>query len=1027
MKRILLLFALCLTLSPNLYAQSIIRGNVRDDKESLIGVAVIISGTSIGTTTDFNGDFEISAKSGDTLNISYIGYTAQDIVVSDSASNYNIVLTAEASELDEIVVIGYSAIKKSDLTGAVTSVKADQLTKTPASGVDQALQGVAAGVTVNANSGQPGAAAEVRIRGIGTINDSSPLYVVDGVMVGEISFLSPSDIQSMEILKDASATAIYGSRGANGVILITTKKGTKGRNDISFNASIGIQNRWKKLDLMGRDELASTIIKMNGVKSEMDFYNNNGFGKWLSAYRLGSSPYYPTNYDYATTQTDWQDEVFKENAIIQRYDVSFSGATDKSNYAISSSYFNQDGTIIGSNYERITVRVNTSFKVKDWLKIGENLSYVSSNGRNAMNNSDSPGASILSAALAMAPWDPTHYSAGTTNAAGDDLSGMIAASSNFKNVINPYTMVDEWFPEQGSDRLVGDAYLELTPIKHLTIKSSVSLDFSLVKDQLFKNEYEYSSFDKSDKNFFSSAMSRYYTLMNENIITYQNDFGKHSLLVMGGQTVEQYNYYAISGAGSSILNPVPSNWLLSQTTEDRTYASDAIDRARRLSFLSRVHYTFDNRFMLTATMRADASSKFNADNMWGYFPSIAAAWRVSQEDWMQSQEVLDDLKFRFGWGQIGNDKVGSNSFVTKMFNSGPTFVDYVFGANQTLANGAAILTFANEGGRWETTQQINAGVDFTLLNSKLSGSIDIYQRDTKDMLLSVTTPAQVGNRYDPQANVGTVRNTGAELALTYRNNVGDLFYNIGGNISYVKNRLTALNDGAPIYTGVQVINQDLPLYTFWGYEYEGIYKTDSEAQQHLYYYNESELPVSAGDAKFRDISGDGKIDDDDKTNLGNPFPDVTYGITLGAEYKGIDFSLFFQGVSGNEIYNAQRIRTEGKGTEATLSTAMRDVWSIDNPYGSIPNPYGTSMNYATSSRFIEDGSYLRLKNLQIGYTLPKSLTNQAKINRVRFYFAANNLLTFTSYSGYDPEVASGVDYGNYPQSRSYTFGVNLDF
>ena len=989
------------------------------------GANITIKGTQRGTITDFDGMYNIEANKGDIIVCSFMGYKSIEHKV-ESEGPVNFKLESDNQMLDEVVAIGYGTMKKSDLTGAVSSIKADQLQKTPAAGLDQALQGRAAGVTVNANSGQPGAAAEVRIRGIGTTNNSAPLYVVDGVMLDNITFLSPNDIESTEILKDASATAIYGSRGANGVILITTKKGKEGKANISFNGYIGFQNSPKRLDLMKSQEMAETIIGLNNVASEKNFYEKNGFNAWLQGYRLGNSPYYPVDYDYASVETDWQDQVFRSNAPIQNYSLSIDGAGENYNYLVSGSYFNQQGTIIGSDYERITVRTNSSFKVRKWLKVGENFSISSSKGRNAMYNNASPGASILSAALAMAPWDPTHYALGATNNAGKDLGGQIAASSNFKNVVNPFSMVQNSHPEDKIERFVGDIYLEIYPIKGMTFRSDVSMDLQYNRNKLFKDAYEYSSFDKSDKNFLSSSMSRGMRLMWENILTYNVDIKDHGLSFMVGQTMEEYNYYTIGGSGASILNPSNNNWYLNQTTDDRTFASDGAARERRFSLLGRAHYSYKSRYMLTVNFRADASSKF-PEHLWGYFPSTALAWRISEEPFMQNFSNLDNLKLRAGWGQIGNDKIGENSFTLSMFNAGPTFVDYILGSEQILANGATVLTYVNQGGKWETTEQFNIGLDFGFWNNKLFGSVEFYQRDTKDMLMFVKAPAHVGNRYDGVKNVGTVRNRGIEIQLDHMNQVGEFSYNIGANVSFVENKLTALNGGAPIYGDVTLVDKGLPLYTFWGYEYEGIYQSDSEAWQHLHSYDYNELPVHAGDAKFKDLNGDGKIDDNDKTNLGNPFPWLTYGLNLGAEYKGFDLQLFFQGVFGNEIYNAVRVRTEGNGTESTLCTQMRNVWTEANPIGTIPNPYGNSMNYATSSRFVESGAYLRLKNIQLGYTVPRSLTQKATINRLRFYISASNLFTLTNYSGYDPGVGGGVNYGNYPQSRTFTFGVNVDF
>jgi TonB-linked SusC/RagA family outer membrane protein len=1036
MKKISTLLILVFSTSLLIAQTYTVQGTVtaKDDGYPLPGVNVVVQGQpGMGTITGIEGNYTIKVPQGSTLIFSYIGYKDQQRPITGNAT-IDITLDPDVLLLDEVVAIGYGTMRKSDLTGAVVSIKADQLQRTPASGIDQALQGRAAGVTVNANSGQPGAAAQVRIRGIGTVNNSAPIYVVDGAIVGDISFLSPNDIESTEILKDASATAIYGSRGANGVILVTTRKGKEGKSNISFNTYMGVQNRWRALDLMQRDEFVKTIIDLNNVGSEKNFFRNNGFNRWLSAYRLGRSPYFPVvdsnatpnGLDYSSIETDWQNEVFKQNALIQNYHISIDGGTAKDRYAFSASYFNQDGTIIGSNYERLTLRLNSSHQVRSWLKIGENLSFMTATGRNAMNNNASPGASILSAALAMAPWDPTHYPEGSYNNEGKDLSGQIAASSNFRNVTNPFSMVEMIEPSNTAERWVGDLYMELTPIKNWIFRSAISMDLSNVRDKLFKQAYEFSSYDKSDKNFISNSMARYSTIIVENTLNYSLNSGAHSFSAMAGQTTEEYNHQYIGGSGASILNPTPNNWFISQASEDKTFASDGAFRTRMFSLLSRLHYSYNSKYMATLNFRADASSKF-PENIWGYFPSMAVAWRISEESWMNNIPNLDHLKLRAGWGQIGNDKIGSDSFILKMFNSGPTFVDYVLGANQQLANGAAVLTFVNSGGKWETTEQWNGGADFGLFNGLIGGSLDVFVRNTKEMLLSVKAPAHVGNRFDPVANVGTVRNAGIELSLQHQRRLGDIDYNLSGNISFVRNRLTSLNGGDRVYGDRTISDEGYALYTLWGYQTEGIYRTNEEARQHMSGYIADANPFHAGDVKFRDLNNDGILNDQDKTDLGNPFPWLTYGFNAGADYKGFDIQVFFQGVYGNKIYNAVRERTEGKGVEATLGTQMRDVWTTANTSGSIPNPYGSSLNFETSDRFVESGAYLRLKNVQLGYSLPTTLLQNLFINRARFYISANNLLTFTAYTGYDPEVGGGVDYGNYPQARSLLFGINLDF
>ena len=1034
MKRILT-FLFGVLICAGAFAQSItVSGTViaQEDGLPLPGVAVVVKGTFNGTQTDLDGHYELTVPQGSTLEFSYISFRTAEIVIT-RAGVYDVALETDALELEAVVAIGYGVVKKSDLTGSVASVKGEQLQKTPAAGLDQALQGVAAGVTVNSSTGQPGAAAEVRIRGIGTVNDSAPIYVVDGVIVDNINYLSPSDIASTEILKDASATAIYGSRGANGVILVTTKKGgTDGKTNITFDAYFGLQSRWRSLDLMNADEFSNTLASLTS-KTQYNYLQNNGRDQWVRQYLIGrgKSHWYPTNLDYSSVDTDWQSEVFRV-APIQNYHLAMDYGNEKGYWGLSGSWFDQEGTVIGSDYSRMSLRLNSGYNVKPWLKVGENLSFMYSYGRSAMNNNAAPAASIISAAIAMAPWDPARYPDGCVNGYGEDMSGVIAASSNFKNVVNPLSMVEYSHPSDKTERWVGDVFAEITPIKGLIYRADVSLDMTNVRHKLFKDAYQHSDYDKTDINFLEENMTRYSTVIVENTLTWMHDFDKLSLNVMGGQTTEEYNYENIGGSGAGILNPVETNWYLAQTTKNRTEAGDGASRSRRFSLLGRVHASYDGKYMATVNFRADGSSKF-PEHPWGYFPSVALAWRMSRESFMDdTRSWLEDLKIRAGWGRIGNDKISNNAFLLTMFNSGPTFVDYPLGTgDQAYKGGATILTYVNNGGMWETTEQLNFGVDFGLWKNRLTGTVEVFQRDTRDMLLSVTAPAHVGNRYSATANVGTVRNQGLEITLQHRGQKGEITYDINGNVSFIRNELTALNGGEKVWGDRTVSDEGLPLYTFWGYEYEGIYRTDQEAIDHLWgtELDSWGLPggVAAGDAKYKDQNGDGIINDLDRTDLGNPFPWLTYGLNTGLGWRNWDLNLFFQGVYGNEIYNALRIRTEGNGNTATLSRVMKDVWTSTNTEGSIPNPKGSARNQYDSDRFIESGAYLRLKNLQIGYTLPASLTEKAGISRCRFYLQGSNLLTLTRYTGYDPEVGGGVDYGNYPQARTIMLGVNMNF
>lgn len=1063
MKQRIVLLSVILLCALGINAQNItITGTVMaaDEPDPVIGASVMVKGTTTGTISDFDGNFSVEAQVGSVLQISYIGYKTQEIKISGTQP-LKITLQPDNVQLEEVVAIGYGTMKKSDLTGAVTSVSTEQLLKAPVSGLDQALQGRAAGVTVTSGSGQPGESATIRIRGIGSATgQNDPLYVVDGVITGDIKWLSPTDIKSMEILKDASAAAIYGSRGANGVILITTKSGSEGKVNISFDAYWGMQNRWKKMDVLNSKDFVDTELRIQAMRNgaeEIAYYQQKGFTSWLNMYKLGNaditkiSEYYPINFNYAAQETDWQDAVFRRNAFMHNYNLAFDGGSEKGHYALSASYFGQEGTIIGSNYNRFTLRLNTDYKVREWLKIGEHFSIVSSYSRFAMNNSSSAGASIISGALAMAPWDPVYYPKGSVNKNGTDISGYYSAGSNFKNVTNPYQMVYNYEPNSRSERAIGDVFFEITPVKGLTIRPSISADYAVNRARNFGYPNIYTGYNASDKNYIDASLNRGLQLLEEVTVTYAREIGKHNFSVMAGQTWSEYNYYGIGGSGAQILNPIPSNWYLSRATEDQTYASDEVSRTRRLSFLGRAFYNYDSRYMVTVNFRADASSKFTK-NPWGFFPSAAVAWRLSEEPFLRDLELdwLDNIKLRAGFGQVGNDGISSNSFQYAMGSSDNVFYGYPLGSEQNSGNatgGAAVLTLVDEDGKWETNQQWDAGIDFAFWNGKLSGAIDYFHRSTIDAILHVNAPAQVGNRYSLARNVGNILNQGVEITLGHENKVGAVHYSIGANLSFLHNELTKLNGGSPLWGDRTKTDQGMALNSFWGYQYEGVYQTDEEALQQLYTHDAGTIGVHAGDARYKDVNGDGKLDENDKMVIGNPFPKLTYGLNFGIDFYGVDIQLFFQGAAGNSIYNAQRQMLESDGSGYALASYMKnDVWvgytaavqnamiangvnpyELENRNGTIPNPLGSPTNTENSTRFIEDGSYLRLKNVQIGYTFPLKWTQTFRCSRLRLYATAGNLFTITAYKGYDPEVGGGVDYGNYPQSRTFTFGLNATF
>lgn len=999
-----------------------------EDNLPIIGANVIVKGTTKGTITDMEGRFSVDVDRNQTLQVSFLGYQPYESQITSPTSNLRVVLKTDAIILDEVIAIGYGTIRKSDLTGAVASVSGEQLRRVPAASIDKALQGLTPGVTVISNSGQPGSDMVVRIRGIGTVNDASPLYVVDGVPVGNINFLSPNDIKSTEILKDASATAIYGARGANGVILITTNQGTKSdKMNLSVDAYFGIQNRWNKLNLMNAEQL-SGFWGYTGNTSEE-------FNTWIYNNFAGSkSSYIPAGLDYSSYDTDWQDVVFDENAPIQSYSIAANGGTDKSTYSMSAGYFDQKGIIMDSFYKRFTFRINSSAKINDWLTLGENLSLMTSQNRNAPNNSDN--YSLLNSAIRLAPWDPVRFPNGNVSA------------SSIANYRNPLSMTEFIHPNNNWDRLVGNAYVQITPFKELVYKADFGIDLSYGQSREFKDKYVVAPYDMMENNFINSSFERYQTWSIEHTLTYARKIEKHDFSVMVGQSISEFSSYRLGGSRTNIQNPIKENWYISMGTGDYT-VSDGVGLTRLASFLGRVNYSFNNRYLVTANFRADGSTKFPRNNLWGYFPSFSLGWKINEEAFYEPlRDVVETLKFRAGWGQIGNEKISSNNYFARV-TTGSQFVTYVLGADQQLAYGATMTSLPSEYLKWETTEQTNFGFDFGALNNRLTGAIDYYIKDTKDMLLSVVLPSHIGMLFSSPDNVGEVRNSGLEFSANWRDRVTkDLNYSIGGNISTVKNTFVKMGTSSPMYgqgfkgENLIVSKEGYPLYSFYGYTYDGIFQNQAEVDDYVI-KDENGIPVlngdgelqhiipgiQPGDVRYLDMNNDGKITDLDKTILGSSFPTFTYGFNTSVEYKGFDLSLFFQGVAGNRIYNCNRVLLEGgEGARVTnLSTDMLNSFTIDNPSTTIPRASGRPSNYWASNRFLEDGSYVRLKNAQIGYNLPKSVLGNAKIESCRLYISSSNILTFTKYTGYDPEASfSGVDRGNYPQPVTWLVGVKME-
>ena len=994
----------------NVTAQNIVTGKVTDMSGSPIpGANVVVKGTMNGTITNFDGDYSINTPADAALLFTFIGFKQMELPVNNQ-SVINISLSENTNDLEEVVVVGYGVQKKRDLTGSLSQINAEQITAMPITTTEQALQGQVSGVQVTSSSGSPGTGMSVRIRGIGTINNSEPLYVVDGFPVDGIDFLNPSDIESMDILKDASACAIYGARGANGVVLITTKSGSSDRIIVNFDSYYGWQNMWKKPTLCNAEQWAM-------LNNEARRANNQ-----LPDDRL-------LDYQSLGNGTDWIDEVTRQ-ALIQSYNISVSGGNNKSTYFLSTNYFGQEGIVKGSDFERISFRLNTNNKITDWLSVGENLT-VESNTRHNVNENDEWNA-ILIEAVAIDP---------VTTVFTEDGSNY--ASSPFTDMKNPVAHIARTNTENKGFRVLGNAFANIT-FSDFTFNTNLGLSFS------HGNLYDYfpTYYHAADEQNSVPAVQRGYDngfLVDfANTLTYMKDFGKHGVTAMVGHTVSSNTYEWFGVTANNLVNQA-GNLIFIDNAADRTSANayGSQFEERILSVLGRVNYSYDGKYLFTANIRRDGSSKFGAKNRYGVFPSFSAGWNVSRENFLANSNIISYLKVRAGWGQIGNDKIPAYQYSTQA----STGQIYVFG-NQVY-DGMTFLSSGNNEIRWETTTSTNVGLDFGVFNNRFMITADYFIKNTTDMLVQAPVLAHVGLQTEPWVNVGEMKNTGLELELTYRNSVSSAFsYELKGNISTYNNEVISLGEGETSIDHTSFRNAGtvsrtqvgMPIGQFYGYVTDGLFQNWDEVNAHTYVDASGTTQLvqpdaAPGDIRYKDVNGDGELDRD---FIGNPLPDFIYGFTATVRYKNFDAQIFLQGVQGNDVFNASRFYSDRTDVAHNLHVRMLDRWTGEGSTNNVWYPRlnaGDANNTRISDRFVEDGSYVRIKNLQIGYTLPAVVAQKMKIENCRIYLGAKNLLTFTKYTGFDPEVGEGyegsldlgVDRATYPQARTILVGVGINF
>lgn len=1030
----------------SLYAQELaVSGNVKDATgEFVIGASVLVKGTTNGTITDIDGNFTLTGLSaGSVIEVSYIGYVTQSLTVQD-ATPLQIVLKEDTETLDEVVVVGYGVQKKSVVTASIAKVSSDDLASTAPTRMDNALKGLAAGVTVTSSSGQPGAAAQIRVRGIGTINNSDPLYIVDGMPIeGGLDYLNPNDIASIEVLKDAASGAVYGARAANGVILVTTKTGKIGATKVSYDFSYGWQNAWKKRDVLNASQYAMMI--------------NEGYTN------AGMDPKYSNPNAYGTG-TDWQDLVFNDNAPMMNHQLSVSGANEKVSYLFSAGYYTQDGIVGGnynrSNYERLTLRSNTQYTLFDekenrnWLnslKFTSNLSYarVESTSIDANSTWGSPLGSALALSPILTPYDEGDAAQEQldkyANTEGyvpmyDPHNGKLFSipGSEYGEMTNPLANLSLPGTVGWSHKFVANFSAELQIWDNLKFKTSYGADLSFLGDDGYTPEYylRNGGFSTHSTAFSSKYDGLVWQL--ENVLMYDKTIDKHGFSVILGQSAKKTTGSYLWGSRNNINNydrPYidASNGLAENG--DRDAAGAPTETSTLASLFARASYNYDERYMLQVTVRRDGSSRFGANNHYAVFPSFSLGWNLTNEKFMQRRpDWLTTTKVRLSWGKNGNENIGNFRY-TVLTSAGN---NAIFGASESVINGVKASGLANPDLRWEESEQLDLGLDFGFFNNALTFTADYYKKTTNGMLMTMNIPSYVGES-KPIGNVGKMENSGLEMEIAYKFNVADWNFRVAGNATYLKNKLIEYgNDSGwanlDAFQGAGTISRaqnGKPFPYFYGYKTAGIFQNYDEINAYTNAEGGLIQPNAVpGDVRFVDVDGNGVITEDDRTDIGKGMPDWTFGFNFNASWKNFDFSMMWQGTAGNDIFDATR-RTDISASN--LPSWMLERWTGEGTSNRIPHfALGDNVNWQSSDLYVYNGSYLRLKNIQLGYTLPQRITSKAFISSLRVYVAAENLLTFTQYHGFDPEISSGgtslgIDYGVYPQARVFTVGLNLNF
>lgn len=1038
------LFILICLLPVWAFAQTIaVQGVVKDVAgEPIIGASVLEMGTTNGTITDINGNFKLNASSKGTLKVSFIGYKTQEVPVAGK-KQLAVTMKEDTEVLDEVVVVGYGQMKRSDLTGAVVSVSSDAISKSVTTSVDQVLQGRAAGVQVQQNTGMPGGSSSIRIRGVNSLNASNePIFVIDGVVIdgstgsgsdNALASINPSDIVSMDVLKDASATAIYGARAANGVIIITTKRGAKGEASITYDGYVGWQQMPGKLDMMNLQDYA--IHKNERADMGIVEQDNN----FIRPDLLGAG-------------TDWQDEMFA-TAMMHSHNLSVAGGTDKNTYALGAGYLNQDGIAIGSGFKRLNLRGSFDSQVKKYLRMGINFAFSNSNQKLTVSDE-----SLIQVALKQTPNVPVRNADGTYD--GPETSEYV------QNNPVGLAMIKENRNEKMGIR--ANTYAEATIIDGLTYRTELSFDYGITNTYKFDPSYKFGAISNEVREGnVSKSYNKYWSWRN--IVTYNKTFGVHNFNVMLGQEMQKSQWEYLSGYRSGYL----TNGATDLDAGDATTAKNSGNGGASsiLSYFGRAFYSFDDRYLATFTIRRDGSSKFYKDNRWGWFPSAALAWKISNESFLKENEVVNNLKLRLGYGTVGNQNVANYAY-TSTYSSVAT----------NWGTGLLSSNTPNKELKWETTYSGNVGLDLNLFQNRIEFIADLYYKKTSNLLLQLPLPAFAGTSGSgsasaPWANIGSLENKGLELTLNTVN-IDKAGFQWRSNFVFSMNRNKVLS----LDTESSIINKTIqsgsditpvthtavgqPIGQFYGYKVIGRFEKATD-----FYYKDADgaiqptaLPtgmsigengVWIGDYIFEDINKDGVINEEDRTYIGNPEPKFTYGIGNTFSYKGFDLSIYLTGSYGNDVVNYMRRTLENPRENTNLLKKATQYARLEliNPDG--PNDYrnvhivggdadmcrigaspaSSTSNFRFSDKFVEDGSYLRIQSISLGYTLPRAWVSKMRLQNLKLYCNLQNVFTFTKYSGYDPEIGSanqdalmtGIDNFRYPSPRIYTLGLNVTF